>query len=55
MFEMYITTGYSEIDAVLKDITLYGHGISIPSRTTNFSTVSFKGMEVPIPTNQAFS
>lgn len=55
MFEMYITTGYPEIDAVLKDITMYGHGISIPSRTTNFSTVSFKGMEVPIPTNQAFS
>jgi hypothetical protein len=24
MFEMYITTGYAEIDAVLANITMYG-------------------------------
>jgi len=54
MFEMYITTGFSDIDAVLKDITMYGHGFTIPSRTTMYSSVSFKGMEVPIPTNQQF-
>lgn len=54
MFEMYITTGFSDIDAVLQNITMYGNGFTIPSRTTNYSEVSFKGMAVPIPTNQAF-
>ena len=54
MFEMYVTTGFSDIDAVLANITMYGHGFSIPSRTTNYAEVSFKGMAVPIPTNQAF-
>jgi hypothetical protein len=24
MFELYITSGYSDVDAVLKDITMYG-------------------------------
>lgn len=54
MFEMYITSGFSDIDAVLANITMYGHGFSIPQRTTNYQEVSFKGMAVPIPTNQAF-
>ena len=54
MFEMYITTGFSDIDAVLKDITMYGQNFTIPSRTTNFAEVSFKGMPIPIPTNQQF-
>lgn len=52
MFEMYITTGFSDIDAVLKDITMYGQGFEIPTRTTNYADVSFKGYAVPIPTNE---
>ena len=52
MFEMYITTGFSDIDAVLKDITMYGQGFEIPSRQTNYADVSFKGYAVPIPTNE---
>lgn len=54
MFEMFITTGYSEIDAILANITMYGQNISVPSRTTNYADVSFKGMSVPVPTNQQF-
>ncbi len=54
MFEMYITTGFSDIDTVLANITMYGQGFSVPQRTTNYAEVSFKGMAVPIPTNQAF-
>ena len=54
MFEMYITTGFSDIDAVLANITMYGQNMSIPSRSTEYSTVSFKGMAIPIPTTQTF-
>ncbi len=52
MFEMYITTGFSDIDAVLQNITMYGQGFEIPTRTTNYADVSFKGYAVPIPTNE---
>jgi len=52
MFELYITSGYSDVDAVLKDITMYGQGFEIPSRTTSYADVSFKGYAFPIPTNQ---
>lgn len=53
MFEMYVTSGYSEIDNILQNITMYGSGMSIPSRTTNFAEVSFKGFAVSVPTNEA--
>lgn len=52
MFEMYITTGFSDIDAVLANITMYGQGFELPTRTTNYSDVSFKGYAFPIPTSQ---
>ncbi len=52
MFEMSITTGFSDIDAALKDITMYGQGFEIPTRTTNYAEVSFKGYAIPIPTNE---
>lgn len=52
MFEMYITTGFSDIDAVLQNITMYGQGFEIPTRTTSYADVSFKGYAVPIPTNE---
>lgn len=53
MFEMYITTGYSDIDAVLQNITMYGQGFEIPQRVTNYSEVGFKGYMVNVPTNQS--
>lgn len=53
MFELYVTSGYQDIDAVLKNVTMYGQGFQIPSRTTNFTDVSFKGFAVPLATNEA--
>lgn len=54
MFEMYATSGYSDIDAVLQKFTLHGEGFEIPSRTTNFTDVAFKGVNFPLATNEAF-
>ena len=53
MFEMYVTSGYADIDKVLQPITMYGQGFEVPSRTTNFTDVSFKGFAVPLATNEA--
>lgn len=50
MFEMTVTTGYSEIDAVFKNITMYVDGFAAPSRSQEFVDVGFKGFTVPIPT-----
>ena len=55
MFEMFITTGYNDIDTVFKNITMYGQGFELPTRTVNFASVSFKGYEVgnAVATNMA--
>ena len=50
MFEMTITTGYSEIDAVFQGITMYVEGFTAPSRTQNYADVGFKGFMCPVAT-----
>lgn len=50
MFELEISSGYSEVDNLLQNITMYGQGFEVPDRTQQFSTVSFKGYPIPIPT-----
>lgn len=50
MFELEISSGYSEVDSLLQNITMYGQGFEIPERTQNFANVSFKGYPIPIPT-----
>ena len=49
LFELYITTGYPEIDEILKSITMYGQGFEVPARNVETNTVSFKAYDVPIP------
>lgn len=51
MFELEITSGYSDVDEIIKNITMFGQNFQIPGRTQNFAEVSFKGYAVPIPTN----
>lgn len=50
MFEMTITTGYAEIDAVFQGITMYVEGFTAPNRSQDFADVGFKGFPVPVPT-----
>jgi len=33
MFELEVSSGYSEIDSILQSITMYGQGFNLPSRT----------------------
>lgn len=50
MFEMTITSGYNDVDKVLANITMYGQGFSLPTRSQDFAEVAFKGYPVPVPT-----
>lgn len=50
LFEMEVASGYSEIDDVLKHITMYGEGFTLPNRSQEFADVGFKGFNVPVPT-----
>ena len=52
MWEMTITTGFSDIDEVLEPITMYVEGFDAPTRTTNFVDVGFKGYSIPIPSTE---
>ena len=45
-FELFVTSGYSDVDAVLKKVTLFGKGLTLPSRTIEYGSVSFKGYEM---------
>ena len=49
LFEMYVSTGYPEIDSALEKITMYGQGFEIPSRNQEYNTVSFKAYDFRIP------
>jgi hypothetical protein len=51
LFEMEVTSGYSDVDDVLKPITMYGNGFSLPTRTQNFNQVQFKAFPTQIPSN----
>ena len=50
MYEMTITTGYSEIDQVFQGITMYAEGFAAPNRSQEYADVGFKGYNVPVPT-----
>lgn len=50
MFEMQVTSGYSDIDSVLQYITMYGEGFQLPSRTVQAAPAPFKGYPLQIPT-----
>lgn len=49
LFEMYVSTGYPEIDSALEKITMYGQNFEIPARTQEYNTVSFKAYDFRIP------
>lgn len=51
MFEIFVSSGYPEVDSLLENITMYGQNFTLPTRTQNFADVSFKGYPIPIPTN----
>lgn len=50
MFEMFVTSGYDDVDAVLENITMYGTGFTLPNRTLEHTEIAFKGYPVPVPT-----
>ena len=50
MFEMQVTSGYSDIDSVLEPITMYGDGFTLPDRTVAVAPAAFKGYNFQIPT-----
>lgn len=50
MFEFEVTSGYEDVDNALKYITMYGEGLTLPTRSTQFVDVGFKGYTLPIPT-----
>lgn len=50
MFEMFITTGYSDVDNIFQNITMYVEGFAAPNRSQEFTDVGFKGFTVPVPT-----
>lgn len=49
LFEMYVSTGYPEIDSALEKITMYGQNFEIPARNQEYNTVSFKAYDFRIP------
>ena len=49
MFEMTITTGISEDDAIFKTVTMYVDGFTAPNRTQEFVDVGFRGTTFPVP------
>lgn len=44
-FEVEAYTGYSELDDALKTGIMFGQGITLPNRTLEFASVSYKGAE----------
>ena len=52
-WEAYFTSGYSDIDAVLKTAVMFGKGFSIPNRTVEYASVHYKGFEMAniVPTH----
>lgn len=51
-WEVELTSGYKDVDSVLRDVRLMVQGFTIPSRTVNYAEVSYKGYAAPlVPTN----
>lgn len=49
LFELYVSSGYPDVDEVLSKITMYGQNFEIPARNLEYNTVGFKAYDVPIP------
>ena len=49
-YEVFCTSGYSEIDNVLQNITIYATGFEAPNRTQEFAEATFKGYPIYVPT-----
>ena len=45
-FEVEAISGYSDIDAILRDITLFGQTFTIPKRVIEYANVSYKGYDI---------
>jgi hypothetical protein len=54
-WEAEFISGYDDVDAVLKTAVMFGSNFTIPGRTINYATVSYKGFEMGnlVPTNMA--
>ena len=49
MWEIEVNTGYSDVDAKLKNITMYAEGFDVPTRSQACVDVFFKGYPLKIP------
>ena len=47
-FQISITTGFPDIDAMMEDTLLFGQTFTIPQRANEYANVSFKGYEMPL-------
>lgn len=47
-FQISITTGFPDIDAMMEDTLLFGQSFSIPTRSNEYAEVSFKGYSMPL-------
>lgn len=47
-FQINITTGYSDLDAEMEQVLLFGQSFTIPQRSNEFAEVSFKGYSMPL-------
>lgn len=44
-YEVMATSGYTDIDKVLEVATMFGKGFTLPNRTIEYGSVSYKGFE----------
>lgn len=56
-WEAEFISGYDDVDAVLKTAVMFGSNFSIPGRTINYASVSYKGFEMAnlVPTNMSMT
>lgn len=47
-FQVTITTGYQDIDALAEDVMIFGQSFNVPSRAIEYAEVSFKGYSMPL-------
>ena len=50
LFELEVTSGYSDVDDVLQYMTMHGENFTLPNRQQEFVDMYFKGYPVPVPT-----
>ena len=47
-FQISITTGYSDLDAEIENVLLFGQSFTVPQRSQEYSEISFKGYSMPV-------